>query len=153
MTINPVTKDDYYTIIEVNMSQGTANINSFIYYPLIIFYSLALIYFFVGIADSSDRMRYSYLSFSKSISFYIHCYFVLSILKLISGYLLEYYSFFKLVKLISILANFGNVFMTIIIAYQIIYYSNLYSSNHFITIVLFIIFHILIFYFLIFDLF
>ena len=72
MTINPVTEDDYYTIIEVNMSQGTANINSFIYYPLLIFYALALIFYFVGVTDSSERMRYSYPSFSKLISFYIY---------------------------------------------------------------------------------
>ena len=152
-TINPETKDDYYTIIEVNMVQGIPNINSFIYYPLIIFYWIALYFFCFSVVDSFDRVRYNNFPTFTTFNFYVHWYFVVSILKLISGYLLEFYSFFKLVKLVSILANFGNVLMTIIIGFQVVSY-NLPSIRYdLLVLVLFSIFHILIFYFLIFDLF
>ena len=153
ITINSETKDDYYTIIEVNMVQGIPNINSFIYYPLIIFYWIALIFFYYSVFDSLDRLRYNYIPTFVTFSFCVHWYFIVSILKLISGYLLEFYSFYKFLKLVSILADFGNVLMPIIIGFQVISY-NLPSIRYdLLVLVLFSIFHILIFYFLIFDLF
>ena len=135
------------------MVQGIPNINSFIYYPLIIFYWIALIFFYYSVVDSWDRVRYTYFPLLKTYNFFIEWYFVVWLLKLISSYLLEFYSVFKLLKLVSILAYFGNVLITIIIGYQVISY-NLPNFRHdFLAIMIFIIFQILIFYFLIFDLF
>ena len=64
---------------------------------------------------------------------------------------MEYYSYFKMMRLLSIGASFGNIMMVVIISFQILNYSIVSRSNECLVVVLFVIFYMLIFYFFLYE--
>ena len=149
--INNGPEERYLTYIEINMVQGYPNVNSFLYYPFVILWGLSIMYFYFWLGESSDRLRYKNYKGYKNIVFFLHWYYMLIVLKLIFAYIMEYYSYFKTMRLLSIGASFGNIIMVIIISFQILNYSIVSRSNECLIVVVFVILYMLIFYFFLYE--
>ena len=149
--INNSIEAKHFTYIEIGMIQGYPSISSFIYYPLAILYGLSIFYFFYSLMDSSIRFMFKVNNLFQLTLFYFHWYYVLMVTKLIFTYILEYYSYFKFMKFLSIIASFGGALITIFIVTQLIQYCGIWKSNECLIIILSITLYILAFYFFLFG--
>ena len=123
--INLDSTGESFTTIEVNMVQDIPNVSSFIYYTVVIIMFLSFCFLVPLIMESYDKLRL-YCTPLQKIVHIIHCYYIVVVVELISGYLSEYYGYFFLLKICSVGSGF---LMLINILFLYIMFSELFSQS------------------------
>ena len=144
---------DNFTVIEMKATQDIPEINSFIYYPIVISLFLCIVVLISSIVESNDQLRYKGSNSTQKIFHIIHWYYVVVFVELISTYIADYYSYFALLKVCAMTCGYIMLFSVL---YLLISFSEAHSSlirlGAYFTI-FYLIFHIVIFNFYVYDLF
>ena len=140
-------------MIEMKATQDNPEINSFIYYPIVISLFLCNVVLMSSIVESNDQLRYKGSNSTQRIFHIIHWYYVVVFVELISTYIADYYSYFALLKVCAMTCGYIMLFGVL---YLLISFSEAHSSlirSGTYLIIFYLIFHIVVFNFYVYDLF